>query len=214
MKTHWLAVTALALMAARVQAAPAITGDYVESRSANIYVGACHHEGELLTTGRNAVLAWNITAGEVAGVSLAGVRALAVVAADKNLEFADARRKSVLYIDAAATPAQRDALAELLRQRADRALGEVVAVKTVAISFDATGGLYRIGAPGVAAMKIKKQTEMLCCKQPYELWDKPFVTLKGARAGYCMGVEYKDSTLLSTWSATDQNNAYFGTFSL
>lgn len=216
MNRFCLSVAALAasLLAAGAQAAPAVSGDYVESRSANVFVGACHHEGELLTAGRNAVLAWNIAEGEYQGTSLKGVTAVAVVAGDKNLGMTGVVRRSVLYVTDSATPAQREAVAALLKERAAGALGEVVAVKTAPISFDATGGLYRVQVAGAAFMKIKKETQELCCKQPYVLWDRPFVPVQGAKAGYCVGVEFKDSGLLQSWNATDQNNAYFGHFAL
>lgn len=210
-------LTAAALAASLTgvaQAESAVRGDYVESRSANVFVGACHHEGELVTAGRNALLAWNITEGEHAGVSLKGVTAVAVVAADKHLSLADARRKSVLYVSAAATAEQRDALASLLREKAGRALGDLTAVKTAPISFDARGDMYRVQADGIAYMKIRKQTAELCCKQPYETWGKPFVPVAAAKAGYCVSVEYKDRGLVQAWSATDQNNAFFGRFEL
>ena len=56
-----------------------LSGDYVEARTASVFAGACHYNGELTTTGRDAVMAWNITTGSWDGVRLAGVRALAVV---------------------------------------------------------------------------------------------------------------------------------------
>jgi hypothetical protein len=216
MRLSHLGIAALTavLWSGSALASPAITGDYVESRSANVYVGACHHEGEIQTAGRNAVLAWSVADGEYRGVSLKGAVAVAIVAADKHLETADARRRSVLYVNEAASPAQREALTAMLQERAADALGTVLAVKTAPISFDAAGDLYRVAVPGVAQMKIRKQTGELCCKQPYELWGKPFVPVKSAKAGYCLGVSYKDSGLLQSWSATDQNNAYFGQFSL
>jgi hypothetical protein len=216
MRFHFLGAASLAatLIAGAAHAAPAVTGDYVESRSANVYVGACHHEGELLTAGQNAVMAWNIGEGEYAGVDLKGVRVLAVVSGDKNLCFDDAKRQSALYVSDSATPAQREAVVAMLKERAAKALGELLSVKTVPLEFDASGQTYRVQAAGVAFMKIKKETGELCCKQPYKLWDKPFVSVKDAKAGYCLGVEFKDATLLKTWKASDQNNAYFGQFSL
>jgi hypothetical protein len=90
----------------------------------------------------------------------------------------------------------------------------VVAVKSAPISFYSTGELYRVHVRGVAQMKVRKETAQLCCKQPYQLWGKPFVSLDGAKAGYCVTAEYRDPGLLRAWSATDQNNAFFGTFSL
>jgi len=216
MRMSIFSVGALAagLLAGSAQAAPTVTGDYVESRSANVYVGACHREGELLTAGRNAVLAWNITEGAYQGTDLKGVKVVAVVAADKNLCFADAKRQSVLYVSESATPAQREAAVAMLKERAVQALGTVSAVKVAPVSFDAAGDLYRVQVTGAAFMKIKKAPGQLCCKQPYELWDKPFVPVSAFKPGYCVGVEYKDAGLLQAWSATDQNNAFFGQFSL
>jgi hypothetical protein len=208
------AALAATLLASGASAAPAVTGDYVESRSANVFVGACHHEGEIQTAGRNAVLAWNITGGEYDGVSLKGVTAVAVVAGDKHLGLPDAKRRSVLYVSDQATPEQREALVALLKDRAAKALGEVVGVKSAPVTFDASGDLYRVHAAGSVHMKIRKQVAELCCKQPYQMWGAPFVPVAAAKAGYCVGVEYKDKELLQTWSSTDQNNAYFGQFSL
>jgi hypothetical protein len=205
---------ATTLLAGAAQAAPAVTGDYVESRSANVYIGACHHEGEVQTAGRNALLAWSFKDGSVNGVDLKGVNAVAVVAGDRYLAMDEAQRRSVLYVSDQATPAQREAVVALLKERAPKALGEVVEVKTAPISFDASGELYRVQVTGVAFMKIKKQTQATCCKQPYEIWGKPFVPVAAAKAGYCVGVEYKDKGLVQAWSATDQNNAFFGQFSL
>lgn len=216
MKLAYFGVAALAasLLAGSAQAATPVTGDYVESRSANVYVGACHHEGEIQTAGRNAVLAWKIAQGEYDGVNLSGVSAVAVVSANKHLEFADARRRSVIYVSDAATPEQRTAVADLLKARAASALGEVLAVKVAPISFSDADGLYQVRVADTASLKVKKQTGELCCKQPYQLWGKPFVSVKDSKAGYCLGVQFKDDTLLQSWSATEQNNAYFGHFEL
>jgi hypothetical protein len=208
------AALAAALFPTGAKAAPAITGDYVESRSANVYVGACHHEGEVQTAGRNAVLAWNIKEGEYNGASLKGVKVVAVVAADRYLGLDGEKHRSVLYVDAAATPEQREAVVAMLKERAVDALGEVAGVKSAPISFDASGDHYRVQVEGTAFMKIKKGTQQLCCKQPYVVWSKPMVPVQSAKAGYCVGVEYKDASLLKAWSATDQNNAFFGQFSL
>jgi len=203
-----------ALVASSAQAAPAITGDYVESRSANVFIGACHHEGEVQTNGRNAVLAWSIKDGSFNGVSLKGVTAVAVVAADKHVELADARRRSVLYVSDSATAAQREALVSLLKERAAKALGELVGVKVAPVAFDASGDTYRVHVANTAQLKVRKQTQQLCCKQNYELWGKPFVSVKDAKAGYCVSAEFKDNSLIESWSASDQNNAYFGQFEL
>src|SRR5712691_13337040 len=72
----------------------AVRGDYVEVRTASVFAGACHYNGEVTTTGRDALMAWNVTAGKWNGVDLAGVRAVAIVTSEVNLSDNDAARRS------------------------------------------------------------------------------------------------------------------------
>jgi hypothetical protein len=44
-----------------------LRGDYVEVRTASVFAGACHYNGEVVTTGRDAIMAWNVTLREMAG---------------------------------------------------------------------------------------------------------------------------------------------------
>src|ERR671939_229786 len=53
-----------------------VAGDYVEVRTASVFAGACHYNGEVVTTGRDAVMAWQFKRGQWQGTDLAGVRAL------------------------------------------------------------------------------------------------------------------------------------------
>src|SRR5665213_2307881 len=71
-----------------------IVGDYVEARTASVFAGACHFNGELVTTGHDAIMAWSISEGTWKGTSLAGVRAMAAVTCDANLLDEKAPRKS------------------------------------------------------------------------------------------------------------------------
>jgi hypothetical protein len=208
------AVLALGLAGRPAGATPGITGDYIETRSCNIYAGPCHAEGEATTAGRQAVLAWSVRQGVYDGVNLDGVKAVALVAADRNVGLAGAEKQAVLYLDRSASAAQQAAMEKMLREKAGASLGKVLAVKTAAIAFDQQGELYQVSAPGVTTLKVKKQPGQLCCIQKYEVWYQPFVALKDGKIGYSVLSEYKDDTLKTTWSGSDQNNAYFGEFSL
>src|SRR5205814_5434734 len=103
-----------------------LRGDYVEARTASVFAGACHYNGELTTTGRDALLAWNVAAGSWDGVNLAGVRALAVVSADANLSDTHAARRSELIVDSSATDAQAAALVKAFKGRYAGVLGQAV----------------------------------------------------------------------------------------
>src|SRR5947209_308824 len=112
--TQGLAAALLMAVGGAAKAAPALAGDYVETRTCNVYTGACHANGEAVTAGREAILAWHITRGGADGVSLAGLNAVAVVEGSDNLASPDCQRTSVVYVDLRATGAQRKALAEAL----------------------------------------------------------------------------------------------------
>ena len=83
-----------------------LRGDYVEVRTASVFAGACHFNGEVVTTGREAMMAWNVTSGKWQGIDLTGVRVLAIVSSDANLAEANAARQSEIVIDSRASRAQ------------------------------------------------------------------------------------------------------------
>src|SRR5580765_6031255 len=94
-----------------------IKGDYVEVRTASVFAGACHFNGEVVTTGREAMMAWNIASGHWNKTDLSGLKAIAVVSADANLENANAVRRSEIILDNSANHDQKVALLEALNTR-------------------------------------------------------------------------------------------------
>src|SRR4051812_25978560 len=77
-----------------------VHGEYVEVRTASVFAGACHYNGERVTEGKSAVLAWKIEGGSFNGSDLSGVKVLAAVACDDNLAEAGASRKASIVVDA------------------------------------------------------------------------------------------------------------------
>ena len=101
-------------------------GRYVEARTASVYAGACHYGGEVVTDGREALLAWSFAAGSFRGVDLAGLTLAALVVDDANLALAGTSRRSVVYTPASADGLQRDALLGWARAQHGDLLGDVV----------------------------------------------------------------------------------------
>ena len=87
-------IAASLLLVCGSTAMAAVKGDYVEVRTASVFAGPCHYNGELVTTGRDAIMVWNVAEGSFNGVNLAGVKAVAVVSSQENLSDASAARKS------------------------------------------------------------------------------------------------------------------------
>src|SRR6266446_1652052 len=101
MKRFWMLASILMVCVAAValtsQAeSTSVKGDYVEVRTASVFAGACHYNGEVTTTGRDALMAWNVTSGKSEGIDLTGVRAIAVISAADNLSNTEAGRRAEL----------------------------------------------------------------------------------------------------------------------
>jgi len=207
-----LSVTAVNAQAPGKSDKSTLTGDYLEARTASVFAGACHYNGELTTTGREAEMAWHIRGGAWKGTSLSGLSALASIVSDANLQDETAARRATLYIDAKATPAQFDALSEALKARYSKAFGTVVTVKRAPISFARTGENYRVEAKGITLLSVEAMPNHECCKQPNMVWYKPLIEIKDRRVGYTKESGIQDNTLGVTWTKNDQNTAFYGTF--
>lgn len=206
-------VAALLLtIAAYAQADATLFGEYVEARTANVYIGACHANGESVTTGREAMLIWHVQQGMVNGVKLDGLKAVAVVAGNDNLAWAKTKRRAVIYVDEKATAKQREALANALKEKYAGALGQVIAVKSAPIEFAKNGLEYTVRVPDVAYLKT---TRYACdhCVMPHNVWYQPFISLKSSLVARAAVSEYKGAPELATrWRRTDENSSYVGEF--
>lgn len=217
MNTQFLTLMAAACLGGSGLAASASapTGDYVEARTASVFAGACHYNGEYLSDGREAVLAWHFQSGDWHGVSLAGLSAVAIVRADSNLAEPSAHHATMLYVDAKATPTQSKALAEALIARYAHSLGTVTAVGTAPIAFThLTSGGYRVTAPQVAALSVDALPNRDCCKQPNLVWYTPLAPLTNRRVGYTQTASCTARTGGDAWTRGHENSAFYGTFTL
>jgi hypothetical protein len=191
------------------RAGDVVTADYVEARTASVFAGACHFNGEVVTTGREAVLAWSVRSGSWAGTDLAGARAVAVVNSEQTLADAKASRRSELVVDAA-SDAQAAALVEALRAESGAALGEVVRVRRAPIAFERTEKSYRVDAPGFAALSVQAMPNAECCKMPNLVWYKPLVSLADRKVGYTERAFYAGGDAGVNWERAGENGAFYG----
>ena len=61
-----------------------VRGQYVEARTCDVFTGSCFANADTGLTGKNAVLAWKVESGTVAGTKLDGLGVVAVVAAPRD----------------------------------------------------------------------------------------------------------------------------------
>lgn len=190
-----------------------LRGDYVEVRTASVFAGACHYNGEVVTTGRDAMMAWNVTSGKWQGVDLTGVRVVAIVSADANLVESYAARQSEIIIDSQASRTQALAMVNALREKYAASLGKVVEVRSAPISFERNGRAYAV-LTNEAAINVEAMPNDLCCKMPNLVWYSPLVGLENRKVGYTAKALYSGKVVGEPWSRSGENSAFYGTFSL
>ena len=190
-----------------------LRGDYVEVRTASVFAGACHYNGEVVTTGRDALMAWKVTSGKWQGVDLSGVRVVAIVSADANLGESGAARQSEIIIDAGASRTQALAITNALKEKYAVSLGKIVEVRTAPISFERSGRNYAV-VTNEAAINVEAMPNDLCCKMPNLVWYAPLVGLENRKVGYTSKALYSGRVVGEPWSRSGENSAFYGTFSL
>jgi len=127
----------LLLIASAVQAQQ-ISGDYIETRNADVWTSACIANGEVNLVGDQAILAWRINQGDWNGISLDGLGVVGVVKAAATLGdiYNDPYpAKAVMIVDVKANAEQQQALVGLAQEMTGDLLRNVVEVRVAPIDM-------------------------------------------------------------------------------
>lgn len=187
-------------------------GDYVEVRTASVFAGACHYNGEVTTAGREAMMAWNVTSGKWQGIDLTGVRVMAIVSSEENLGGQNAARQTEIIIDSSSR-SQSLAMLNAIKEKYAASLGNIVKVRNEPITFVREGKTYAVAADK-ATMNVEAMPNDLCCKMPNLVWYTPFVGLENRKVGYTTNASYSGNTVSEQWSRSGENSAFYGSFAL
>ena len=217
MKKIALSFALSSLTLVSLSARPAsITGTYVEARTAEVFAGACIMNGEAATTGREALLAWKVDHGQLNGVSLDGLAVVAALSADTNLGIHEIGGESTparaaLFLDARATPAQRQALVAMVKSLAGPVIGSVIQETAVPIQFVDSGHDIRVSTD-VLNLSVEKHLhhDASCGNKQ---WFGPLTAVDHAEMGTTAENEYKGASLCTKWSDPNKRSSFFGTFS-
>jgi len=192
-----------------------IAGDYVEARSNHVYTCGCLYSGEMVTGGREAILAWAFDGGSYRGTTLEGVRALAVLSGEENLSIQGMPRQAVLYLDGIASAKQKEAVVSLIERMYPGAVGKVIAVKVAPIVFHKAAGRVDVEVPGVA--KVSERTAVLPADahRGSSRWYEPFIPLTEATLAATTYYDYQGVDFSKQWEEPDAGiTGYFGRFTL
>ncbi len=222
MKRIWLCSALLLTVALPSSANDAtregtLVGDYLEARTAEVFVGYCLANSETGLVGQEAVMAWRVRSGSWDGVALDGLSVVAIVEASTTL--GDVRvdpvsARSVVVVDEAATPIQQQALLGLVRSMAGSLVDDIVAVDRAPIwlAETETHGLRAVRVGEIAAIEVRERRheDGLCGNE--EAFYPPLVDLEHFHTAFTVRNEYLGDQLSSTWRSPGKSSAFVGTF--
>jgi hypothetical protein len=218
-KAAFLSVS-FALLFAASALAQQIRGDYIESRSTDVYVAQCFANGEVGLTGNFALMAWHVEEGAWNGVKLDGLTVAAAVRARATLgdPYGDPYpAQAVLMVDNAANPAQRQALIALAHHQGGRLLENVVRVDYVPVVLDVPADLHagnavlRAGHLATIITRPLNHHDHTCGNETD--YYPPLTNVDHAMSAVAMTDEFQGEGLDSQWSTHGRRSAYVGTFS-
>jgi hypothetical protein len=208
----------LAGLATRANAA--IKGEYIESRSADVYTGPCFANSEVGLTGKEAILAWKVKEGAWKGTNLNGLSVVGVVKASATLGDPYHKpypAKSILLVDGRATREQRQALKEFAQANSNHLLDDVIRVEAVPIEFQLGEG-HHGSAKLVAGNIARIETRSLCsgddiCGNEF-VYYQPLVKLAHATPEFTVNDSFRGQGLGVVWNHVGKRSAFVGSFTL
>jgi len=197
-----------------------IRGEYLESRSTDVYVAQCFANGEAGLTGNQALLAWHVQQGEWNGVNLDGLTVAAAVRAQATLGDPYGNpypAEAVLMVDDAANPAQRQALIALAQHQAGKLLENVVRVDVVPVILDMPSdphegrAILRAGHLATIVTRPLNHRDRICGNETN--FYPPLTKVENATSAVALTDEFQGDGLDATWSSHGRRSAYLANFS-
>lgn len=219
-----LAMTLGILWAVAAAAGPspaAVTGDYIEVRSADVYTGPCFANSQVGLEGRQAILAWRVREGTWQGVNLAGLSVIAVVDASATLGDPDHNpypARAVFILDQRANASEQQALEALARSEAGKLVAHVVRVETAPIRWAAAASGQHGTANLEAGSLVRVRTRSLCAGDGIcgneAVYYPPLTPTAHALPAYTLEEAFRGQGLGMVWSREDARSAFVGNFTL
>jgi hypothetical protein len=216
-RLFWIAF-ALSILSSVAVADTKISGDYLETRSADVYTGQCFANGEVGLTGDQAILAWHIRSGSWNGINLDDLNVVAAVKANATLgdPYADPYpAKAVLILDEQANPNQRAALEDFARHMAGKLLANVVTVKSAPIDMQVLQerhgrAFLRAGSFVSVQTRALNDDDHVCGNET--TFYPPLTQVGHAMPAVAVTDQYNGGGLGTTWTLHDKRSAFVGTF--
>ena len=214
-----LSVLVLALLVSTA-AAQQIRGDYIETRSADVYTGQCFANGEVNLVGNQAILAWRIQSGSWNNVALDGLTVAAAVRAKGTLGDPYENpypAEAVMIVDDHATAPQRAALLAFAQHMGGELLKNVSKVvpapMELAINTKNHGSaMLRAGTFAVVQTRGIDSSDHLCGNEV--TFYPPLTPVAHSMPAVALTDAYHGPGLGVDWESHGKRSAFVGTFSV
>ena len=214
-------VGAILLAVSMSAQAQQISGNYMETRNAEVYVGYCVANGEVNTVGDQAILAWQVGKGSWDGVSLDGLGVVGVVKAGATLGDAYSNpypATSVMIVDERANIQQRKALISFAQAMSGQLLQNVVRVDSAPIRMEVShhaGGhssdaVLQAGSLAGIETRAINPRDHLCGNE--ETYYSPLAQTTHSMAAVAELDQFNGKGLDLSWTRHGKKSAFVGTF--
>lgn len=195
-----------------------IRGDYIETRSADVYTGQCFANGEVNLVGDEAILAWHVVSGSWDGIALDGLTVAAAVHANATLGDPYANpypARAVLLVDDQATPQQSSALIEFAHQMGGELLRHAKQVISVPIELAVNPerhgvALLRAGQFATVQTRPVNGKDHVCGNEV--TFYPPLTQLTHSMPAVALTDSYRGPGLDVDWESHGRRSAFVGTF--
>jgi hypothetical protein len=217
-KSMSLAVFAALVAVAAPAAAGEISGDYLETRSADVWTGPCFANGETGLVGREAILAWRVDKGAWQGVSLDGLSVVGVVKANATLgdPFGNPYpAQAVMIVDEKASADQRAALVSFAQAMGGGILDTVVRTEVAPIAMAVNHDEHVVKGT-LQAGDAQIETRAVSAKDKHcgneDVYYPPLTSTTHALPAVAVLDRWSGDGLGVSWTTHDKRNAFVGTF--
>ena len=199
-------------------AAQEIRGDYLETRSADVYTGQCFANGEVNLVGNEAILAWHIQSGSWNGVPLQGLTVAAAVRANGTLGDpyeSPYPARAVLLVDDQANPQQQAALANFAQNIGGELLNNIAQIiptqMELVINAENHGAaMLRAGRFATVQTRSIGGQDHLCGNEV--TFYPPLTSLAHSMPAVALTDSYSGPGLGVAWDFHGKRSAFVGTF--
>ena len=218
-----LAIGVLAMMVSASTTAHAaeIRGQYLESRTCDIYTGPCFANAEMALDGKEAVMAWKVEEGGWRGVSLTGLSVAVVVKAESTLGYDGifaqnpGEIESVILVDEDATDRQSEALVAFVMEAAEEYTGDVQRVVRTSMEMEndyySMASSFKAGRLAQIETRGMRSTDCVCTNEA--VFYQPLVSdVYQATPAYALTHSYRGKDLSGRWTDNNSRSAFLATF--